>query len=222
VPRRLEFVNSRLILCEGYEDAAFANALLKGRKNLPAFDVSPNVDLAGVGGDSGFGDAVIACEAIVGFDRVNEIAILADNDEKPAASFTKLRKQIEKARREKNLSRNWGKATRPAEKALGDPAVSIWMWPSADQPGCLETLLWQAIETRYPREAACVQDVVRCSGIETWSASKLDKARVHCFIAVICKRSPSITLGFLWRYFPNIIPVTDRVFTPFANFLSAI
>jgi hypothetical protein len=223
MPKRLEFANLRLILAEGNEDAAFIRALLRGRKNMPAFDISPNIDLAEVGGSSGFGEAIVACEAITGFGNVTDVVILADNDDTPASSFANVCRQLEKARRNGDLSRNWGSVKRPVEKAAGNPSVSVWMWPSPGQPGCLETLLWQMIETKYPKEAACVQDACKCSGADTWPISKLDKARVRCFIALACRRNPGIALSLLWQQqFKNVVPVIARAFTPISDFLRAI
>ena len=181
--KRGEFTKSRFILAEGFEDAAFLRALIAYR-NTPEFDVSPTIDVGSKPGSSGFEDAVIACEPLTGFPGVNEIVIVADNDDDPAKSFDNITGQIEKARREGNLKRNWGTAAQPAAKAAGDPSVSIWMWPSANQPGCLETLLWQVIQAKYPKDATCVQDACECSEASAWPVSKLDKARVRCFISI--------------------------------------
>ncbi len=223
MPKREGFEQSRFILGEGAEDAQFARALIKGRNLLSAFDVSPNVDLASVGGNSGFETAITACEPITGFTAVTEVVLLADNDDDPNASFTAVCDQITDARSTGNVSRNWGVPSAPVIKAPGDPSVSIWMWPSPGQPGCLETLLWQVILTKYPKEAKCVDSACRCAGTSAWrSVSKLDKARVRCFVALVYKRNPAIALSLLWRDCPKLVPVTDRSFKPFSDFLRAI
>lgn len=219
--KRGEFTKSRFILTEGFEDAAFLRALIAAR-NTPEFDVSPTIDVGSKPGNSGFEDAVIACEPLTGFSAVNEIVIVADNDDDPARLFASITGQIEKARREGNLKRNWGAAIRPAEKAAGDPSVSIWMWPTADQQGCLETLLWQVIEAKYPEDAACVQDACDCSEASAWPVSKLDKARVRCFISIHCRQNPALSLGLLWRDQPALIPLSRQEFNPISRFLAAI
>lgn len=221
MPKRVEFIGPRAIIGEGFEDASFVRALIKAR-NLHGFDVSPTIDIGSTGGNSGFEEACIACEPVTGFAAVKEVVILADNDGDPVASFQQICNQIAKAKQDGNLSRNWGAATQPLVKAAGDPSVNIWMWPHAGLPGCLETLLWQVIQARHPNESACVEDALRCSGANGWSSSKADKARVRCFISLVCKRNPALTLGLLWRDAPNLIPVMDAAFDPVATFLHGI
>ena len=49
MPKRTSFASDHFILCEGEEDAAFARALIKGGNLGLLFDVSPNIDVGGVG-----------------------------------------------------------------------------------------------------------------------------------------------------------------------------
>jgi hypothetical protein len=98
------------------------------------------------------------------------------------------------------------------------------MWPSGDDnAGCLETVLWQIIKPRYPEKAKCVEEALRCAGVNRhWSKSKLDKARVRCFIAVEIERNPAVALSLLWRDFPDIIPIRSRPLRRFVQFLRSI
>ena len=221
MPKRDEFTHPRFILAEGHEDASFARALIQHR-GLPPFDVSPNEDVGSVSGNSGFGDAIIDCEGVTGFEAVSDVVFLADNDSNPADSFQDVRGQIEKAHQENNLDRNWGQAAEPLAKAEGDPSVSIWMWPSANQPGCLETLLWKVLQSTSPMETACADAACQCSSATNWSVSKLDKARVRCFLSLVCRRNPAIALANVWRDAPELIPLGHAELDPFAHFLSAI
>jgi len=107
MPKRGEFIKSRFILTEGFEDAALILALIAAR-NTPEFDVSATIDVGSTPGNSGFENAVIACEPLTGFSAVKEVVIVADNDDNPAQSFASICAQIEKARNEGNLKRNWG------------------------------------------------------------------------------------------------------------------
>jgi hypothetical protein len=219
--KRTEFTNSRFILSEGFEDAACIRALIQTGR-VPAFEVSPNGDIGGISGNSGFETAVGACEAITGFTGVTEVVILADNDDDPVSSFAQLCAQLERARRNGSLQRNWGAAVQPVTKAVGDPSLSIWMWPAPGQPGCLETILWQVLETKYPDESKRVHAACKCSGANAWPVSKLDKARVRCFMSLVCKQNPSLVLGNLWRDWPDLIPLDHPSFIPISQFLAKI
>lgn len=182
MPRRVSFSKTRVILTEGEEDATVVRALLSAHKDLPNFDISPTIDVGGVGGNSGFYNAVVTSDAMPTFQPVTDVVLIADNDE-PSASFGAICAQIERARGEGNLTRNWARPTTPGVKAVGDPSVSVWMWPASNaQPGCLETLLWRIVEPIHPDQAKCVKDACKCAGASRWSVSKLDKARIRCFL----------------------------------------
>jgi hypothetical protein len=222
MPKREEFRQTRFVLGEGYEDASFVRALVAARGGHLSFDVSPTIDIGEVGGDSGFENAVIRCEPITGFTEVSDVVILSDNDDDPAASFANVCDQIENARNNGDLARNWGQATTPVNKTAGDPSMSIWMWPSDGQNGCLETLLWQVVQNTQAKNAACVDAALQCSGADKWPTSKLDKARIRCFLSLVCRKNPGITLGTLWRDAPNLIPLNRNEFDPFYDFLCGI
>lgn len=136
------FNNTRVIISEGEEDAAVARALIKSHANtLPAFDVSPAVDLGNVGGNTGFTAAIMKADALSGFSAVTDVAIVADADDNASNAFNSIVQQIQEAKAAGNLSRDWAIPTTPGVKAAGDPSVSVWLWPDQDKrPGCLETL----------------------------------------------------------------------------------
>jgi hypothetical protein len=216
--RRGAFTQPRFIICEGFEDAALARGLIgTPSRHLQAFDVSPIPDVADAAGKDGFEDAFIGCDALTDFDNVSEVVIVADNDGNAFASFAAVRAQLLKA-----IRHNWAIPDHAGQKAVGQPSVSIWMWPSPGNNGCLETVLWDLIKTKYLNEANCVDAAMKCSGADAWPISKLDKARVRCFISIACKRNPAITLGLVWRDLPKLFPLTNPSFNPFARFLAAI
>jgi hypothetical protein len=149
-----------------------------------------------------------------------DIVILADNDDAPGASFDNICNQIRTAPK----TRGWAVPTAPATKERGNPSVSIWMFPSAGQPGCLETLLWEAIRNQRGHQAnvACVEAACRCSGADKWTQSRLDKAKVRNFLSLVCENNPSVSFNNLWRDFPHLIPVMQTAFNSVADFLRSI
>jgi hypothetical protein len=123
---------------------------------------------------------------MTGFKAVRDVVIISDNDD-PTMSFADICAQIERARAEGNLTRNWGAPAVPGVKAIGEPSVSVWMWPASElaEAGCLETLLWRYIKNNHTDYAACVEDACRCTKINNlWPKSKLDKAKVRCFLSL--------------------------------------
>jgi hypothetical protein len=223
MPKRTEYTNSQVILTEGEEDAAFVRALLESYRDIRRFDVFPTVDVGEVGGSSGFYRSVIKSDGLTGFEAVTDVVIISDNDD-PKTSFAGVCAQIERARSEGNLTRNWATATKPGVKAEGEPSVSIWMWPSSELAvgGCLETLLWRVVKGRYQKDAACVDAATRCTNSDQWPISKLDKARIRCFLSLYVRDNPAVSLSLLWRYFPHVIPVRSQVFRPFLRFIRDI
>lgn len=219
MPTRTQFTNKQFVLCEGEEDAAFTRALIAGRDIAQLFDVSPNIDLGQIGGNSGFEQSFLATEPLVGFPDVKNVVVVADNDDDPAASFLGVINQLEGLRSSRDIKRNWGRATQAGVKFPGDPSVSVWMWPAPGEVGCLETLLWQVIVRKHPVGAACAEAACKCSGAEQWPLSKYHKARVRCFISLVYKKNPAISLSLLWRDFKDLIPVASEEFTPFSDFL---
>lgn len=221
--RRGRFTELRFILCEGFEDAALARGLIgTTSRHLPAFDVSPIPDLAGAAGKEGFEHAFIGSDAISGFENIVDVIVVADNDSNAPKSFNAVRTQLIKAKDEGNLKHNWAIPDYPGVRTIGQPSVSIWMWPAPGDVGCLETVLWSLIQAKYPNEAACVEAAIKCSGANAWPIGKLDKAKVRCFISIVCKRNPAITLGNIWRDLPMIFPLTSSAFNQFSKFLAAI
>src|SRR6266436_2613106 len=219
-----EFSKSRLIIGEGYEDAIFVEQLIRTpARRLPDFDIQANEDLGGVGGNTGFYWAVMAADAKRNFSSVSDVVIIADNDDSAGnrGMFVNICDQIKRAKDGGHLNRDWAIPQRPESRELGDPSVSIWMLPADKRPGCLETLLWEAITNQrgHAKDVACVETACSCSGADAWPASKFDKARVRCFLSLVCRANPSVSFNNLWRDFPNLIPMNQRAFTPLAAFL---
>lgn len=221
--KKPNFTKSRIILTEGYSDVAFLQALLVDR-NSPEFDVFSVEEVGGKPGNLGFEDAVLISEVNSGFHKVKDFVIIADNDDNPDKSFTSIIAQIEKARKKpgNSLKSNWGKATEPNKKADGSPSVSIWMWPSAGEPGCLETLFWKVIKSKHPLEAVCAENAIACSKADKWSNNKRDKALVHCFNSIRNKNNPASSLKGLFYGKKALIPLGRSEFTPIARFLAKI
>lgn len=222
MPKRTSFEKDHFILCEGEEDAAFARAVVRGRNLRLSFDISPNIDVSGVGGNSGFEKSFLAIEPFIGFVDVKHVIIIGDNDDNPSQALNSVVGRLAQLKQSNTIKRAWADVQNAGVKFGGDPSVSVWMWPAPGQIGCLETLLWALIEKKYRKEAACAMDACRCSGADKWPVSKFHKARVRCFLSLVCQGNPAISLSLLWRDYPDIIPVSDAAFRPFSDFLRRV
>lgn len=221
--KRPAFTQKRFALCEGNEDAALIRALAGSvPRNIQPFDVSPINDLVDKKGNGGFEDAIISSDILTGFDGVDDVIIVSDNDDDPTLSFGRVRSQLKKAIDDANVQREWALPDAPGIRVAGSPSVSIWMWPSAGQPGCLETVLWQIVQRKYAAQAACVEAALLCSGANNWAVSKRDKARIRCFMSLMVKKNPALALSLAWRDEAQLFPVDSKEFTPVAQFLASV
>ena len=219
--KREAFTQTRFILCEGFENSALVRALTDfPPRKLSRCDVSPNNDVGSVSGNTGFEKAIIGAEIIRGFEKSQHVVVVADNDDDPIRSFNQVNEQLKKAKDEGNIKRDWAIPTQPGVRTAGDPSVTIWMWPSIGQPGCLESLLWKIIEAEYQSTSLCVEAALQCSGAHSWPISKLDKARVRCFMSIYCRINPALALGYAWRDVPDLFPLNHKEFDEFVKVLS--
>jgi hypothetical protein len=219
--KRPRFERSHFALCEGVDDANVIRELTKSA-GIKAFDVSPVNDLGNTNGNSGFEASIIGSSALPGFDGITDVVVVSDNDDDPAASFSQIAAQLARAAYDTGNTANWSLPTAPGPNNTGTVRFSIWMWPDAGQAGCLETLLWQIVQSEYPDVASCVDAALACSGADQWSTSKRDKARIRCFIGISNQKNPGLPLGLVWRDQPDLFPITHNAFDPVREFLKAL
>jgi len=221
--KRAAFSHARFALCEGNEDAALVRKLIDtAARGIKAFDVSPINDLSDAKGSGGFGESIIGSEPMTNFGAVSEVVIIADNDDDPDGNFEMVRGQLQKAKENGDLQRDWGVPDQPYVREAGDPSVTIWMWPGPGKHGCLETVLWDIVLKKYKAEANCVETALACTGADQWATSKRDKARIRCFMSLYYKKNPALALSLAWRDAPQMFPPQSAEFTPIARFLASL
>jgi hypothetical protein len=221
--KRGAFTKPRFVLCEGNDDAALVRALIASAAgSIAEFDVSPVNDVTNVNGNSGFEESTIGASVLPGFEDVTRIVVVSDNDDNATSSFSKIRTQLLNAERDAASDRTWSIPTAPALQTVGDLGFSVWMWPEPGTRGCLETVLWGVVTQLYPVEAKCVENALQCSGADSWPVSKLDKARIRCFISLKNKKNPALPLSLVWRDAPSLFPLSNAAFAPFKQFLASV
>jgi hypothetical protein len=209
----------------------FLEKFIAIRGRVGSFDVRPLVDVGRVGGTTGFQKALESAPQMAGFVRVQHVVLIADSDENEATSFIDVCAQITAANLHKDVGGRY-----PIPAALGATVgtklkVTVLLLPGAGLPGALETLLWRAVMALYAKEAACVDTLLACAGIDKnpnkWPSAKLDKARVHAFLSIHNRPNPAVAMGRLWHDaakggFPTIIPADHPTFDNLETALARI
>ena len=208
-----------MILCEGDNDSAFFQALIANR-GIPDFQVmSPNDFDPYEGGVNHFARVLSGFWALTTFSTLRAILVIADNDVNPAASLQEVRNEIGRADPEPMSQpvRRFAVPGGDLQKAGADPIVTIMMLPLNGQPGNLESLCLAA--TTLPAVSACVDTFAHCTGVDQWDIAKRSKSKLRSLIAGAHRPNPEMSLTFLWRYRPDIVPLNHAAFTPIAQFL---
>ena len=206
----------RAILCEGAQDRNFFQELIKAR-NLPDFYVThPHFEIE-PGGRGGYSARLRSMKLQVGWDNLQGIIVVSDNDSDPAGSFQMVRRLVHEA--------SLTPPNQPLTIKSGSPSIAIMMLPATDTNGQLETLCLQAIRAAWPSKFRCAESYAACAEIvgvpeRAWSQNKREKAMLRALISHICKKDPNTSLAHLWHDGRElVIPLADNCFDEIANFL---
>jgi hypothetical protein len=205
-----------VMLCEGHGDNEFFKKLIQQYK-LPNFDF-PFPPLTNDGSDAegrplhsrdGFGNMLEKLAAYFDFNKshpVRGILIAADATDRPKASLTHIRKQIE-AVPDFGVP-NEQRSLEPSK--AGWPAIGIILIPM-DSPGGLETLCVAAMSEAFAGELECTEKFLECCPQEPglWGREKADKVRLQCLIAATYKPNPTRSLRYAFTKLRKAAPAID-------------
>ncbi|CAN5677639.1 hypothetical protein BH10PSE6_BH10PSE6_37290 [soil metagenome] len=210
---------TRLLICEGYEDAAFFRRLIDV-KGLPRFII------IWAGGNTRFKTAIntFYIERTRDFRALDQILFVADNDEDPATRFSDLRDQINTSILGAGAAPNASLAKSP-RTATRSSEISILMVPWAGEKGHLEKMCIEAARDAHRPTGTHVDTFMDLIHSDRWNnESRHAKAWLRASLAARCERDPFVALGDVFsesRYQP-LIPVDHPSFVRIANFLSAL
>lgn len=180
-----------IILYEGAEDHAFLSELLAvlGLSKNFVFHLNKKGEPDCAGKD-GFGKILVGI--VSGSVRHKQIIIVADNDGNPAEAFKNVQNQIGRA--------GFVIPQKPREivETPNLPPLTMLMIPWDNETGCLETLCLSAANTKYSKQLACADALVKCAG-EAWDVAHKSKLRMRGFLSAICKTNPNTGLRFAWK-----------------------
>jgi hypothetical protein len=224
VPGRLTAITEPFVLlCEGQHDSQFFTHLIRVR-NLPKFEVcSVNYVLGeSHGGNTKFTEALDELPAIPGFEKVQKVLVVADNDLEPTRSFNDVVAAI--AATEPIIGPPASRFVAPPvplTKAGENPAVVVLMMPWTNVQGSLSTMCATAAMNAAPLVARCVNAFANCTGAAGWPMTTLAKMKLRSLIAARHKAQPDISPAYVWSKGTDLVPLTDATFNQVANFLSA-
>jgi hypothetical protein len=204
----------KVILCEGAGDEAFLRHLIVVRQ-LPRFWITyPNhAGPQDPGGRDGFTARLKALRLYRGFDQVTDILVISDNDDSPTRNFQKVVELIEAA--------PGYSAPRQTRVAAGrNPRVTIYMLPTDNVQGQLETLCLESCFERWPDVKRCLDAFITCNPhLAGWEQGNLERMKMRIMIASICSGNPNTSLTHAWSRPEAIIPLDHRCFNDLTDFL---
>jgi hypothetical protein len=220
--------HTRLLICEGAEDEALANAF----KSAKLIDDDIDVMRLGAAGDAitagiyGLPSLLAGGRANPAFKGKTSIGIFADNDLEPSEKGP-LQKFVANAVAHANASvPSWEKSLSTptginAKATDRDVSVTIVSPLSGDALGCLEMLLFDVMKGNGNVEK-CVNALIACGKLAKWSPSKIAKAKVRAAIAISFEKKPQIQLSAVWRKAPDLIPANHPLFKDLISRISKI
>jgi hypothetical protein len=224
--QRIEISKKRILICEGPIDFAFFSALTKVR-SIDDLDVFSVGDLgAKAGGKDSFPDVFDALVALSGLSDLLEILCVVDADDDPQGARQQMENVIRDASKKFEAAGCSliiaGKDDVQNSDRLKILPVKIVIVPTDDQAGCLETLLWDVVEQKYPDSIKCIKDYLECMDASNWSDGKKAKAKIRSFIAGHHKRNPDMSLYRIWEQSnsADIIPLSHPIFNAIAASIS--
>ena len=180
------------------------------RENLDGFSVNF------AKGYQSFATHVRGLTASSNWRRVRRLLIIGDNDTKPTARWQNARDAL--------ANEGLPVPDRHADIADGTqhtPSTGIFMVPSADTDGALETLLVQAILQEHAGLDECLRQLDACPATDCdgWDAVKRAKMQFQTAVAIECRDDPSAGAAHVWSKTHNPVPVASSAFDELAAFL---
>jgi Protein of unknown function (DUF3226) len=204
----------RLIICEGPKDQAFFRKLIEVR-GLPRFHIRAAY------GYTQFASAIskFELEETKAFRGLNDVLIVADNNDEPSKRFANACDHIKT---------KFGEVATPKEPLKPSqhrPRCTVLMIPWTDKQGTLESMLLEAARKADRGVGNHVDMFLSLLIAERWaSPTRKDKAWLRTNLAGRCENDPFIPLGrvFTEGRHEGLIPVGDPSFDYIADLLSSM
>lgn len=210
-----QFICSRFLICEGPDDKGFLESLVE-RHRLPDFQICHAAEFNGwdegqipTGGKSGIKKSLERIDVLRGFEGLRAVLIITDNDH--AKAFRDLQKELK------------GICTVPDSPSVvgsiyGKP-LAVFMIPSADECGDLETYCLPEIHRHWPRSEQCVTEFLTASRALQWTKqSSINKAKARAAVVGFHQPDPYKGVGHLFK--SGVLETGNARFRPLIDFLN--
>lgn len=163
---------------------------------------------SGHGGIDSFRRFLTGITGWIGFEKLTDILIVADNDLSPDRNFQRILAQIADVPPFGIPPNHFAVPEAPLTIARGTPSITILMIPWTNVQGNLECLCLKAAEAASPDLAAQVREFAPQTLVEEWPEITLQgKMKLRSLLAVRHKPDPFIGLGRTWVEDPTLIPL---------------
>ncbi|HLY61931.1 MAG TPA: DUF3226 domain-containing protein [Terriglobia bacterium] len=211
------------IVCEGRDDKAFFTKLFEahGIQDFEAECARTNNDPKRCAGKSGITDTLLGLKAVNDLNPgiLRGIIIAVDSDEDPAKSFESVRRSIKETKMQLPVP---DQALIPKLDPQGmDPAIAILSIPWIDQPGHLDSLLFDSMQTSHADLIAPIEDFCDSTEHRTrdWAQNNKSKMKLRCAIAASKEGEPGLSLAYFLESSECEINFKDVKFNKIVNFI---
>lgn len=180
------FTYTRLIICEGPDDAAFLHHFITQRNLRRCHIRHTGKSRHSAGGNTKFDDALRNAKLNPEFGKIQRILLISDNDLAPEKSFKAVQRQVENA--------GFGVAQAELVPNAHNPTVTIAMVPLNGAQGNLECLLLASARSRSVPIDDQVREFEAAIHADDWDVSRNGKMRLRVSLAARCV-DPFVSLG---------------------------
>lgn len=215
IDRNGNYSNRHIIVCEGYSDVTFLDALLANR-GITKYDIGcPNQNLHGADGISGIPSYLEALRAHRNGKSIETLVVVVDADTDHAKAFKAVCNALTSA------DAGFLPPSKPWDFCDNNPRTGIVIIPKSETNGTMEHLLTDAAFSANLNLKACIESFAACVGTPAkWSSNKIAKMKASSAIAAICEDDPAASLSWIWKKKAkdNPFPLGSPVFDDLANF----
>jgi hypothetical protein len=178
-----------------------------------------------------FGKYLEALQLQAGFEKLTDIVVVADTNDRPAGNpdrtFKAVRDLIEAATYGDDKTPFVAPPAPNAIAAGGVPRVHVLLVPWSDRAGGIETLCMDVAAAHAGDDGKsilkCVEGFEKCIDLNGLTSEKQDKFRLQSFLSGSWKKRPTVRAEQIWGSPKNTwIPLTHDGFKGVRDFLKQV
>ncbi len=171
-----EIIRSNLIVVEGRDDENLLGCLIDDMGLM-------SIQVMRIGGESAYTAKIRTITITPGFDIVRVLGLVRDADLDPHAKFESICNAVRQV--------GFDVPTTVSVRTGSDPEVCIFVVPSLNRPGKIETCCLESVENNPA--LPCVDQYISCLSNNNYNPRNIEKAKLHAYIA--SRDDPSSKLG---------------------------